>query len=110
MYLVLPLGRDPAPYDLRNIQIISCFQDLATNLGKELKIKKEDVLERLKNLQLKALQNVDERNKFQATGLATLKLKLPKSCDDPSVQIYLLERGEALRKQISEKLEIPAER
>ena len=53
-----------------------CFQELIQTFCDDLKLSSDVVTEVLESLRLHAVQKLQERNKFQESGLATIKIKI----------------------------------
>ena len=55
------------------------LQDMIRRYAKELALEEEAVLSAFDSLRAHALSKLAERNKFQTTGIATVKVKVPAS-------------------------------
>ena len=67
------------------------------------------VLDSLKNLQSHALEKLASRNKYQQTGLATLRIKAVgiDSAPQCNMEIFLHESADTLQRRIVSELNLP---
>ncbi|XP_046393499.1 NEDD8 ultimate buster 1-like isoform X2 [Ischnura elegans] len=86
------------------------LEGLAVNLSKELKLDSSSIIPVLQDLQANALEKIAAREKFQKTGVATLKVRVSANHREAAfvqtVEIPLSENGLALKVALAEKLNI----
>ncbi|KAG8223390.1 hypothetical protein J437_LFUL002635, partial [Ladona fulva] len=95
----------------------SCEEEIkkiALNLSKELEVDVETVIAALKDLQTNAVEKLSAREKFQKTGVATLKVRVSANKRDAvnilTVEILLTENGRRLKEILAERLGTTSER
>lgn len=99
------------PYTTENGEKGEIPLDLVSKYAADLKLSPDTVSDILESLRLHALQKLHERNKFQQSGLATIKVKVSgqKSKDEnktilSSIEMSLDCKGEELRKHLAERI------
>ncbi|XP_064598397.1 NEDD8 ultimate buster 1-like [Liolophura sinensis] len=107
------------PYTTENKEKGEVPKDLANRYSSDLNIPFDDVLTILETLRVNALQKLADREKFQKSGLATLKVRLAGQCPNPvkgksgkamlSLEVKLNSTGEELKKMISSQVTISAQ-
>lgn len=104
------------PYTSENGEKGEIPQELIQTFCDDLKLSSDAVTEVLESLRLHAVQKLQERNKFQESGLATIKIKISghkeKEVDNPgptSIEISLDCTGQVFRKMIGDKIQTPPE-
>ncbi|CAC5368288.1 unnamed protein product [Mytilus coruscus] len=102
------------PYTTENNEKGDIPKDLIDRFSKDLKLPQDEITDILELLRVHAIQKLQERNKFQESGLATIKVKISgqKSKEDKvpgltSVEISLDSKGQDFRKTISDRIGIP---
>lgn len=88
------------------------FQKLAGRFSSELSLPVEACVKCLKQLQITAIENVKERERFRATGKATLKIRISSEGGGRTfnVNIELSNKGQDLKEMISQEITTPVER
>ncbi|XP_076088637.1 NEDD8 ultimate buster 1-like [Mytilus galloprovincialis] len=102
------------PYTTESDEKGDIPKDLVDRFSKDLKLPEDEITEIFESLRVHAIQKLQERNKFQESGLATIKVKISgqKSKEETkhsltSVEISLDSKGQDFRKMISDRIGIP---
>lgn len=83
-------------------------QALADKLNARVRMPKEKILSYLKILQDKSMGNLKEREAYEKSGLANLKIRAPRRADNPmNLKIALSSDGKDLKARISELYQLP---
>ncbi|XP_071455442.1 NEDD8 ultimate buster 1-like [Hetaerina americana] len=86
------------------------LKDLALNFSKELKLDSASILTVLRDLQANAIEKISSREKFQKTGIATLKIRVSANHREAacvhSIEISLSENGRDLKQALAKKLDV----
>lgn len=99
------------PYTLESGEKGEITDELINRYCKDLKLSTDTVADILESLRQHAIQKLQERNRFQESGLATIKVKISgqKTKDESrpgviSVETSLDNTGQAFRQMIAEKV------
>lgn len=92
--------------------MLNLLQKLASRFSSELSLPVETCVNCLKQLQITAIENLKERDKFRATGKATLKIRISSEGGGRifNLGIELANKGQELKEAISKEIATPVER